>query len=314
MAVDVEALNAMLIGAVPFNRVLGIRVAAIEPERAEVLLPEASERLNHVGTVHAAALFGLGEATSGAIMLAAFGALQTDGIVPLAVEVRIAYKKASRGDMRGVATLSRAEQERVRAEVSAAGKSRFVVPVQLVDAGETSVASGPSPRRRTSRPQALQARLQSPVPPNKEDAMRDAAALHELMVGSVPFTRVLGLRVVAADHEHAELAPPDEPGLRNHVGTVHAAAQFGLGENASAVMAIGAFSDLQQTGALLLTSGATIRYVAPAKGELRAVATLPAAEQARVRTGFAATGRADFAIHAATRDASGGTTTHMEVT
>src|SRR5438270_4575338 len=99
--------------------------------------------------------------------------------------------------------------------------------------------------------------------------MQAASALHELMVGTVPFTRVLVL--------------PDDSRLQNHMGTVHAAAQFGLGENASAVMTIGAFSDLQQAGTLLLTSGAMIRYAAPARGELHAVATLPAVEQARVR-------------------------------
>lgn len=133
--IEVEALNALLTEGVPFNRVLGIQVVAVGPERAEVLLPEAPERLNHVGTVHAAALFGLGEASSGAMVIATFSDLQGQGYVPLAAAARIAYKKASRGEMRGVATLAADEQERVRGEVASAGKSRFVVPVQLLDAG-----------------------------------------------------------------------------------------------------------------------------------------------------------------------------------
>lgn len=134
---DLEAVQAIMLGAVPFNRVLGIRVEAVAPERVEVLLPEAPERLNHVGTVHAATQFGLGEAASGSMMLAAFGDLQADGAVPLAAEATIRYRKPSRGDLRGVATLAQDEQARVRGEIEASGKGRCTVHVQLIDAGGT---------------------------------------------------------------------------------------------------------------------------------------------------------------------------------
>lgn len=144
--------------------------------------------------------------------------------------------------------------------------------------------------------------------------MFDAKTANDLMVGTVPITRLLGLRVAATTPEQVELALPDDPRLLNHVQTVHAAAQFGLGENASAVMAIGAFPEFQRPDVLLLTSGATIRYVAPAKGPLRAVATLPATEQARVRQEFAASGRADFVVAVEVRANDGATTATMNVT
>lgn len=131
---DLAAVQAMMLGAVPFNRVLGVRIESVAPERVEVVLPEAPERLNHVGTIHAAAQFGLGEAASGSMMLAAFGDLQAAGAVPLAAEATIRYRKPSRGDLRGVATLSNAEQARVRAEIMASGKGRCTVAVQLIDA------------------------------------------------------------------------------------------------------------------------------------------------------------------------------------
>lgn len=134
---DLAAVQAIMTGAVPFNRVLGIRVEAVAPERVEVVLPEAPERLNHVGTLHAAAQFGLGEATSGSMMVAAFGDLQAAGAVPLAAEATIRYRKASRGELRGVATLAHDEQARVRGEIEASGKSRCTVQVQLIDAGGT---------------------------------------------------------------------------------------------------------------------------------------------------------------------------------
>jgi len=144
--------------------------------------------------------------------------------------------------------------------------------------------------------------------------MFDAKTANDLMIGTVPITRLLRLSVVATTPEQVELALPDDARLRNHVQTVHAAAQFGLGENASAVMAIGAFPEFQRPDVILLTSGATIRYVAPAKGPLRAVATLPAAEQARVRQEFAASGRSDFAVAVEVRADNRVTTATMSVT
>jgi thioesterase domain-containing protein len=137
---DLEAVRAMLTQGVPFNRVLGVRVEAAEDERAEVSMPEAPERLNHVGTVHAAALFGLGEATSGAMVVAALNDLYAGGYVPLAVDASIRYRRPAKGDLRGAATLPRDEQQRIRAQVREAGRSRFTVPVQIVDAGGTVVA------------------------------------------------------------------------------------------------------------------------------------------------------------------------------
>jgi acyl-coenzyme A thioesterase PaaI-like protein len=131
---DLETVSAIMTQAVPFNRVLDLQFVGVEPERAEVVMPEAPERLNHVGTIHAAAQFGLGEAASGAMVMAAFADLQGEGYIPLAASAQIAYRKPSKGDLRAVATLTIAEQERIRAELETNGKVRFSVPVQLLDA------------------------------------------------------------------------------------------------------------------------------------------------------------------------------------
>jgi acyl-coenzyme A thioesterase PaaI-like protein len=131
---DLEMVRTLMTQAVPFNRVLDLQFVAVEPELAEVVLAEAPERLNHVGTIHAAAQFGLGEAASGAMVMGAFADLQGQGYVQLAASAQIAYRKPSKGDLRGVATLSTAEQARVRADVETNGKARFSVPVQLLDA------------------------------------------------------------------------------------------------------------------------------------------------------------------------------------
>jgi acyl-coenzyme A thioesterase PaaI-like protein len=131
---DLEMVRTIMTQAVPFNRVLELQFVGVEAERAEVVMPEAPERLNHVGTVHAAAQYGLGEAASGAMVMGAFADLQGQGYIPLAASAQIAYRKPSKGDLRGVATLSTAEQARIRTDVETNGKARFSVPVQLLDA------------------------------------------------------------------------------------------------------------------------------------------------------------------------------------
>jgi acyl-coenzyme A thioesterase PaaI-like protein len=138
--VDLETLNQVMTQGVPFNRVLGVRVVALGPARAEVAIPEAPERLNHVGTTHAAVEFALGEAASGAMVVSAFVDAQAQGYVPLAAGARIAYLKPARGDLRGIAVLAEDAQRQVRADLESNGKARFSVPVEIRDAVGTLVA------------------------------------------------------------------------------------------------------------------------------------------------------------------------------
>jgi acyl-CoA thioesterase FadM len=98
-----------------------------------VALAVTSHHLNHVGTVHAAAQFGLAEAASGATVVSAFADALALGLVPLAARAEIAYRKPAQGDLLGVATLASAEQQRIRAEVAERGRSRFTVSVQILD-------------------------------------------------------------------------------------------------------------------------------------------------------------------------------------
>lgn len=130
---DRATVQQFIVQAVPFNQVLGITVATLSHDAVEVLLPDAPELLNHVGTVHAAAQFGLGEATSGALVVAAFGDLFQQGVVPLAAKATITYRKAARGALRGQARFSIAEQQRIRDEVIQEKRTRFSIPVQLMD-------------------------------------------------------------------------------------------------------------------------------------------------------------------------------------
>lgn len=134
---DAAAINQILAETVPFNAHMGPVVESVSPERAVVILPESPERLNHVGTTHAVAQFGLGEVTSGAMTLVAFWDLQHQGYMPIVTNASVAYLKPARGQLRGEATLSADEQARIRNEIAAGGRPRFAIDVRLFDTQET---------------------------------------------------------------------------------------------------------------------------------------------------------------------------------
>lgn len=130
---DAAAIDRMLFEQVPFSHHVGAHVTAVDAESAEATLPAAQERLNHVGTVHAVAQFGLGEVATGALILGVFSELTAAGYAPIAANATITYLKAGRGDLRAVSHFARADQEAVRAQVEQTGKARFSMPVQLFD-------------------------------------------------------------------------------------------------------------------------------------------------------------------------------------
>ncbi|HEX9035834.1 MAG TPA: YiiD C-terminal domain-containing protein [Ktedonobacterales bacterium] len=130
----VEEARQVFGDRVPFAKTLGVEFEVIEPERAVVSMPYARERTNHVGTVHAAVEFGLGESAAGTLVFMAFQDLAEEGYVPVVANASIAYKRPAPGDLRAEATLSQAEQTRVRADIASAGKARLSLPVTITNA------------------------------------------------------------------------------------------------------------------------------------------------------------------------------------
>ncbi len=91
------------------------------------------------------------------------------------------------------------------------------------------------------------------------------------------FNQLLGIRAAPDGAPHL-LELPWSHQLCNHVGTVHAAAQFALAEAASAECLRRAFPDLAGS-ALAVVRQADVRYRKAATGDLHAFAK-PAAETA----------------------------------
>jgi acyl-coenzyme A thioesterase PaaI-like protein len=134
MSIDSRQIAAGLLDAVPFVRTLGFEFEEIAPDgadgvRAVVRLPDSPATHNHLGGPHAGALFTLAETASGAVVLAAFGAL-LDRAVPLAVRAEINYRKLALGPVRATARLGRPVPE-VVAEFDAGTRPEFPVLVEV---------------------------------------------------------------------------------------------------------------------------------------------------------------------------------------
>jgi len=110
-------------------------------------------------------------------------------------------------------------------------------------------------------------------------------------VADIPFNRFLGLRP-----DGSSLTLPDDPKYRNHLGTVHAGAQFSLAEAASGQWLLGKFGDRAQDYAAVVRH-AGVKYRRPASGELTARAEVSPEEAERFRDALERRGRAAIEVH-----------------
>jgi thioesterase domain-containing protein len=99
-----HVIRMQLSRTVPFARGLGLAVDRIDERGASTRLPESPQLHNHVGTLHAGALFTACEAASGAALAGA--------LLPLIMQARfvvrdarISYLKPARGELLSHAAL-----------------------------------------------------------------------------------------------------------------------------------------------------------------------------------------------------------------
>jgi acyl-coenzyme A thioesterase PaaI-like protein len=126
-----EVIRAQLTSGVPFAAHCGVSLDEIGNGRAAASLPFRKEGLNHIGAQHAAALFAVGEAASGAAMAGAFSVVLL-GVRPVAAEASIRYFKSAKGDVRAEATIQ-GDPEELMKTLHGDGKITFPVNVDLLD-------------------------------------------------------------------------------------------------------------------------------------------------------------------------------------
>ena len=133
---DYDALRQGLQQAIPFNNHLGLEVREVSDSRGVVALPDRDQLRNHVGSQHAGALFGAGEAASGAAFVGAFAERLAD-VTPLAESAEIHYRKVAKGEILATGRLG---EDGLLEKLDAEGTVRFAVDVELADRSGDIVA------------------------------------------------------------------------------------------------------------------------------------------------------------------------------
>mgnify|MGYP001618557642 CR=1 FL=1 len=132
-----QALNCMS----PFIKKTGIRITELEPGAGVLELSFNQDNLNHLGTFHAGAIFGLGE-TAGGVALLSRENLAAYKMV--AKSAKIAYRKPIAKLATASASLSEEAAGELARKVEEAGRATIVLDILIrnengEDAAEMSV-------------------------------------------------------------------------------------------------------------------------------------------------------------------------------
>jgi len=117
--------SVVLRRAVPFAGTAGLDFLQMTRDSVEIGIRNEKKVQNHIGGVHASAMNLLAETATGMVV----GMNVRDDCIPLAKELKMAFKKRATGSLRAIATLS-AEQ---RAAMQASNKGEVMVQVTVTD-------------------------------------------------------------------------------------------------------------------------------------------------------------------------------------
>lgn len=134
-----EMIRAQLAKAVPFAAHTGVELLEIGAGRAVARLVQRPEVGNHIGTLHAGALFTLGETASGGAMSGAF-ADRILSVRPVAAGARITYARPARGTLTATARVGTPSGD-LLAALEAEGKVQFEVDVDFANEAGEAVAA-----------------------------------------------------------------------------------------------------------------------------------------------------------------------------
>jgi acyl-coenzyme A thioesterase PaaI-like protein len=137
-AATLEQIKTSMPAAVPLVATMGIEYLEVTETSAHLRLADQDALHNHVGGLHAGAMFTLGESASGAVVLGAFSDL-LDRATPLAAAADITYLKLALGDIDARATMH-GDPAQIRAELERGGLPKFEVTIELSDAAGTVTA------------------------------------------------------------------------------------------------------------------------------------------------------------------------------
>ncbi|MBI3071148.1 MAG: YiiD C-terminal domain-containing protein [Deltaproteobacteria bacterium] len=130
MTLDLATVQSMMEGGLPYVKKLGVKLEEGGGNRAFLRLPWDPTNTNHVGTLHAGALFTFAETAGGAGILFSF---DLSKVRLLAKQATIEYKRLVTGDVTSEVVVPPADVARVMAEVDAGGRATYDLRVTLKD-------------------------------------------------------------------------------------------------------------------------------------------------------------------------------------
>ena len=131
----------------------------------------------------------------------------------------------------------------------------------------------------------------------------DYEALRAGLAQAIPFNGHVGLEVAEVGDGTGVVRLPDEPHLKNHVGSQHAGALFSAAEAASGGAFVGAFAE-HMGDITPLAKSAQIDYRKLAKGPITATGTL-GEDKGDLLARLDADGRVEFPVEVSLTDQDG---------
>lgn len=120
----------------PFNKLIGLEFS----DEADYILrlKEKQDYTNHLGSVHAAALFALAEATSAQFLLTHFPQHQNN-FIPVLRTAHIKYKKPAFGQIYSKANLMEDNFESINEKLSSSNRILLKCEIELFDKNKIKV-------------------------------------------------------------------------------------------------------------------------------------------------------------------------------
>ncbi len=125
-------------------------------------------------------------------------------------------------------------------------------------------------------------------------------ALTQMVHASVPILGAMGLRVIEASSTHAVAVLPYDTN-RNHVGTTYAGSLYSVGEMLGGLIGL----SMGLEGFAPVVRHMEIDFIAPARSDVRAEASLTPDEVAGITRLALAEGKAGFLLDATITDSEG---------
>ncbi len=122
----------------PFNAHLGAKMTEWNDNVCKILVKRRRSVRNHVATIHAGALFTLGETCAGLIIIRNF---PFGGFRPLMSEVRATYHKQARGDVIGEAIIPPEKIAAMHADLERGEIPKIDVVTDIYDKDRLLIAS-----------------------------------------------------------------------------------------------------------------------------------------------------------------------------